>query len=57
MPGQPHDPQVNYQFNPQEPNGDYYMFLNNLVSNESIRRNATPWEIFDFAENWANRVN
>jgi hypothetical protein len=57
MPGQPHDPQLNYQFNPQEPNGDYYMFLNNLVSNESIRRNATPWEIFDFAENWANRVN
>lgn len=49
MPVQPYDPQANYQFNPQQSNGDYYMFLNNLVSNESIRRNATPWEIFDFA--------
>lgn len=33
MPSQPFNSQPNYQFNPQEQNGDYYMFLNNLVNN------------------------
>jgi len=33
------------------------LFLNSLVNNEAVRKNATPREIFEFAERWISQIS
>jgi hypothetical protein len=41
---------------PAQLTGDYRMFLNQAMNSDAVRRHATSKELFESAENWANRI-